>query len=230
MEKLYIGNAPAVIYGGAPDRVFVFVHGQCGCKEEAERFARVVEPLGYAVLGVDLPEHGGRRDGVRLVPWEAVPELREVMDYARQRWRRVSVRAISIGAWLALAALDGSTVDACLLSSPLLDMERMIGDMMTAADVSEAQLRLAGEITTQQGQVLSWRYLTWAREHVPHSVSRNTAILYATGDELIPRETVDCFAAREDCCLTLYEGGQHWLHTDEQLDLMRRWESEALRA
>ena len=71
MKKTYfeIGKPPAVLYGGEADRVFLYVHGLCGNKEEAERFAEIACPLGWQVLGIDLPEHGGRQDGVCLVPW-----------------------------------------------------------------------------------------------------------------------------------------------------------------
>ena len=34
--------------------------------------------LGWQVLSVDLPEHGGRQDGAPLLPWAAVPELQAV--------------------------------------------------------------------------------------------------------------------------------------------------------
>ena len=74
-EYLKSGQAPAIVYGEPSERAFLFVHGLCGNKEEGERFAALVNPKGWQVLAVDLPEHNGRQDGVRLVPWEAVPEL-----------------------------------------------------------------------------------------------------------------------------------------------------------
>lgn len=229
MEQFCIGNAPVTVWGGEAHKAFIFVHGLGGSRAEAACFAEVVRPFGYAVLGVDLPEHGGRTDGARLVPWEAIPELEAVMRYARGRWQSISVRAISIGAWLALQAFDGEAVDVCLLSSPLLDMEAMILSMMQAAGASEAQLRAAGELPTEQGQTLSWRYLCHARERRVHPIGLRTHILYATGDELIPRETVERFAADSSVRLTLYEGGRHWLHTDEQLQAMRDWERDAVK-
>ena len=122
-------------------RSFLFVHGLCGNKEEAQRFAAVVNPLGWQVLAVDLPEHNGRQDGVRLVPWEAVPELQNVRNYMKERWQTLGVRAVSLGAWLALQAFAGERVERCLLSSPLLDMEKMIHGMMAQTGVSEERLR-----------------------------------------------------------------------------------------
>lgn len=226
-ERFFINGIPTVVYGGEEERVFIFLHGQGGNKEEAARFAQTAEKYGYQVLGVDLPEHGARNDGAKLLPWVVVPELRAVMEYARIRWAHVSVRAISIGAWFSMLAFNGEAIERCLFSSPLLDMENMIGNMMRWAGVTEAQLEAAREIPAASGQTLSWDYLCWVRQNPAYALCR-TAILYAAGDELIPRCVIDAFTAANDCVLTVYDGGQHWLHTAEELDFMRRWEEAEL--
>ncbi len=228
MEKIIPGGAPAVVHGEKSDSVFIFVHGQGGSKDEARRFADVAEPLGFQVLAIDLPGHGERTDAEKFVPWEAVPELCAVMRYAKNRWKHISVRAISIGAWFSLLAFAGETIEKCLFSSPLLDMENMILSMMAFDGVTEERLRNEKEIVGSFGRMLSWDYLEWARSHHVHAIGRRTDILYATGDEMIPRETVDRFAAENNCRLTLYHGGQHWLHTDEELDFMKNWETAAI--
>lgn len=113
-EAFSLGAVPAVVYGEEADRVFLFVHGRCGCKEEGRDFAALAAPFGWQVLAVDLPEHGARQGGPEpLDPWHAVPELQSAMEYARGRWRRVALRATSIGAWfsmLAFAARPGRTL------------------------------------------------------------------------------------------------------------------------
>ena len=106
-ERFFINGIPTVVYGGEAECVFIFLHGQGGNKEEAARFAQTAEKYGYQVLGVDLPEHGARNDVAKLLPWVVVPELRAVMEYARNRWAHVSVRAISIGAWFSMLAFSG---------------------------------------------------------------------------------------------------------------------------
>ena len=62
-ETMRIGDLPAVLYGGQAERVWLYVHGRYGCKEEGEPFARIVCPEGWQVLAIDLPEHGARRGG-----------------------------------------------------------------------------------------------------------------------------------------------------------------------
>ena len=45
-EHLLTGGIPAVLYGSAAAQGYLFLHGQMGCKEEAEEFAQVVCPKG----------------------------------------------------------------------------------------------------------------------------------------------------------------------------------------
>lgn len=225
-----IESIPAVLYGDRAENVFLFVHGLCGNKEEAERFAHVVAPYGYQVLGVDLPEHGGRRDGVKLLPWDVLPELQKVMRYAKERWKSISIRAISIGAWFSLLAFAGEQVELCLLSSPMTDMEGFIRALMQSAGVTEEDLRAAGEIPIPGGQVLSYPYLCFAKEHHARAVAAHTAILYATDDTVIPRDSVERFADENGCALTFLPGGEHWIHTPTDVQEMCKWEENAIEA
>lgn len=230
MEHKYftIGNIPAMVYGGDSDRAFLFIHGLCGSKADAESFAQIAVPLGYQVLAADLPEHGGRTDGVKLLPWEVLPELKRVMEHAKGQWRDISVRSTSIGAWFSLLAFAGEDIKRCLMVSPLLDMENMISNMMKQAGVTEQQLESAGEIPCADGQTLSWKYLCWARENPVRALCENTSIFYATGDELIPRSVIDSFVSKNGCRLTILEGGQHWIHTKEDTAVLSKWERECL--
>lgn len=43
-EQLFIENTPAVLYGEPSDTLWLVVHGQFGCKEEALPFAEIVAP------------------------------------------------------------------------------------------------------------------------------------------------------------------------------------------
>lgn len=239
MKKTYfeIGKTPAVLYGGEADRVFLYVHGLCGNKEEAERFAEIACPLGWQVLGIDLPEHGGRQDGVCLVPWEVLPELREVHTFLRTRYETIGIRANSIGAYFSLLACGEETVAGtalsigkCLLVSPLLDMEGMIGRVCRMAGVTEKELCERETVVTSFGATLSYRYLCYARSHPVRAVCPATEILYAAGDEQIPREEIDRFARENpsSCRLTVTERGEHWFHTDEELAILERWETACI--
>lgn len=62
MQYTEIAGIPAVIAGEDTDEGFLFIHGKMGCKEEALDFAERAVPSGFQVAGIDLPEHGSRRD------------------------------------------------------------------------------------------------------------------------------------------------------------------------
>ena len=223
MEQFKINTVPAVLYGETAERGYLFLHGQMGYKEEAEAFAQVACPKGFQVLAIDLPGHGARQGkGEELVPWTAAADIRAALDWAESRWKTVSLRANSIGAYFAMMAF--STPDRALLVSPILNMERLILDMMGWAGVTEEQLRAQGEITTSFGHTLSWEYLCWVREHPPLDWTCPIRILYGSEDHLTPRRTAEEYARQHNAGLIVVEGGEHWFHTSGQLAALRKWE------
>ena len=219
-----IQNIPAVLYGQASHDVYLFVHGKCGYKEEAKKFAEQCGFKGWQVLSVDLPEHGARRGGAETFdPWHVVPELQAVMVYARRRWKRVALYANSIGAWFSMLAFQKEPPAGCLFVSPVLDMACLIERMMAWSGVTAEELQMRGEIGTDFGETLSWRYYQYAKEHPINVWTCPTAILYAGGDHLTPRREVDAFVHRFPCDLTVMENGEHWFHTPEQLQVLENW-------
>ena len=104
-KRITVQEIPAVLYGNSSEKLFLYIHGKMGRKEEAARFAEIVCPKGYQALSVDLPGHGERTAEMeRFVPWEVVPELQAVYGFARQRWETISLYANSIGAYFSLLA------------------------------------------------------------------------------------------------------------------------------
>lgn len=223
------GHTPYLCYGQTSDQVCLFLHGQSGHKEEGERFAQIANPKGWQVVAIDLPQHGQRQGGAEpFLPWVVVPELEQVWQELQGRWKRIALRANSIGAWLAMLALAGKPVDTCLFVSPVVDMENLIQTMMTWAGVTEERLEREREIPTDFGQTLSWDYLKYVRQHPVHALSAHTNILYGDQDNLVPQPVVECFARAEGAHLTVYSGGEHWFHTPEQIKVMGTWEERCL--
>ena len=223
-QKLEISGIPALLYGKESRKVYLYVHGKMGCKEEALPFAELACPAGYQVLALDLPEHGERKNAPeRLLPWVAVPELEAVYSYAAERWKNVSLRATSIGAWFSMLALQAKPLRSALLLSPVVDMEDLITNMMQWANVSEAQLKEAGEISTDFDETLSWQYLCWVREH-PYRWKVPTQVLYGAKDNLTSRAVLEQFKQRTGAHLTIMEEGEHWFHTELQLAVLQEWE------
>ena len=228
-KHITVQEIPAVLYGNSSEKLFLYIHGKMGCKEEAARFAEIVCPKGYQVLSIDLPGHGERAGEMeRFVPWEVVPELQAVYDYAKEHWKSVSLYANSIGAYFSLLAFREAKLEKSLFVSPILNMEKLIRDMMGWAGVTPEQLKAAGEIPTAFGETLSWKYLTYTAEHRITKWDSPTAILYAGQDHLTPRQTVDDFAQRFGCTVTVKENGEHWFHTEEQLAVLDAWLLETI--
>ena len=227
VQKMNLDKIPAVLYGEPSDKAYLFVHGMNGCKEEAAAFAEIACPKGYQVLAIDLPEHGERKGkNERINPWTAVPEISAVFSYMKSRWSEICLRANSIGAHFSMLALEGEDVCKALFVSPIVDMERLIADMMGCSGVSERELREQGEIVTDLGQTLSWDYLIWEREHTASCWHCPTAILYAGGDNMTDRQTMEQFSADQNVKLSIMESGEHWFHTPEQLSVLKAWEWE----
>ncbi|MCQ2437975.1 MAG: alpha/beta hydrolase, partial [Clostridia bacterium] len=155
-------------------------------------------------------------------PWEAVDEFAAFFDDICSRYQTVTLIANSIGAFFSLNALSERRIEKAFFISPIVDMEKLIEDMMRWANVSEAELREKGEIATDFGQTLSWKYLTYVRNH-PIRWTIPTHILYGDKDNLTAADTMSGFADRIGATLTVMQGGEHWFHTAEQMRFLDEW-------
>ena len=107
-QTMTLAGIPAILYGSRSRNVYLYLHGKNGCKEEAERFAATACEAGWQVLAIDLPEHGARKNSPeRLLPWVAVPEIEAVYARMKPVWAHIRLYGVSIGAWLAMQALQG---------------------------------------------------------------------------------------------------------------------------
>ena len=224
-----LNGVPAIWWGAPSRRGFLYVHGQGGSKAEAASFAAAAEASGWQTVSIDLPGHGERTSEAEdLVPWRVVPELRGILAELRDRWDQTALFGSSLGAWFGLLAYPNAPLAGALLLSPVVDMEALIRKMMGWAGVTEARLAREGTIPTDFGQTLSWEYLQYVRANPIRRWTAPTAILYGGRDHLTDRETVEAFARRWNCRLTVEPEGEHWFHTPEQLAAVDRWQRAAL--
>ena len=230
-EAFSLNGIPALRWGRPCRRGFLYLHGQGGSKAEAASFAAAAAEAGWQTVSIDLPGHGDRAEAAgELVPWRMVPELRFALAELRGRWDQTALFGNSLGAWFGLLACPDVPLAGALLLSPVVDMEALIRKMLGWAGVTEEQLAREGTIPTDFGQTLSWEYLRYVRTHPLRRWPAPTSILYGGRDHLTDRETVEAFAARNGCRLTVEEAGEHWFHTQEQLAAADRWQRESLRA
>lgn len=95
--------------------------------------------------------------------------------------------------------------------------------MMTWFNVSEDRLKAEQEIETPIGQKLYWDYYCYVKSHPIDKWNQTTAILYGSNDNLCEFDVVSEFAKRYHCKLNVLKDGEHYFHTDEQLDYFRQW-------
>lgn len=191
--------------------IVMYVHGKGGSAEEAEHY----KPLfpDSEIIGFDYRAQ---------TPWEAKEEFAQFFAQQRQRCDKLTLIANSIGAFFSLMSLDETLIDRAYLISPVVDMEKLIGNMLLWANVTERELEEKQEIPTNFGETLSWRYLCYVRER-PVTWNIPTRILYGEHDDLTSMETVSAFAKETGAELTVMPGGEHWFHTEEQMRFLDAW-------
>ena len=191
--------------------ILIYVHGKGGSAEEVDHY----KPLfpNCEVIGFDYRSQ---------TPWEAKEEFPVFFAQQRQRCDRLTLIAGSIGAFFSMSALDKTLVDRAYFVSPVVDMENLIGNMMQWSNVTEQALAEKREIATDFGETLSWEYLCYVRKH-PIIWNVPTCILYGEHDNLTSIETVSAFAKQHHADLTVMPGGEHWFHTEEQMQFLDHW-------
>ena len=195
----------------ASRRLVCYIHGKGGSASERAHYAPLFPDR--AVIG--LTYRGA-------TPWETGREIREAVRRWRERYAEIVLIANSIGAYFSMNAGIGAMLREAYFISPIVDMERLIGDMMGWSHVTEAELQAKGVIQTEFGEELSWDYLRYVRSH-PIEWDVPTHILYGENDALTSPETVRRFAARHGADLTVMRGGEHWFRTEKQMRVVDDW-------
>ena len=223
-EVISIKNIPAILWGAKAESVYIYVHGKNASKEEASGFAEIAVTKGFQVLSFDLPEHGERvNENYPCMVWNSVRDLGIIGTYSQQRWDSIYLYGCSLGAYFSLLAYKELPLKKCLFLSPILDMERLIKNMMTWFGISERVLKEQSEVTTPMGETLYWDYYCYAKENLIDKWNVPTAILYGSEDNLTERQIVEAFTKRFDCDLTVMEGSEHWFHSEHQLSFLDSW-------
>ena len=192
-------------------RLVIYIHGKGGNAEEANHY----RPLftGSDVIGFDYTSQN---------PWDAQNEFSSFFDSCSEDYDEVILIANSIGAFFAMSALAEKNISKALFISPIVNMEKLIADMMLWANVTEDELQSKKEIPTAFGETLSWEYLCYVRKH-PIKWNIPTCILYGGKDHLTSRETISEFAEKQGADLTVMEDGEHWFHTNAQMQFLDDW-------
>lgn len=192
-------------------KAVIYIHGKGGTSEEAVHYTEFFD--NSDVIGFDYRAQS---------PWEAKGEFSAFFAVVCQKYESVTLIANSIGAYFAMNALPDFHIERAYFISPVVNMEKLISDMMMWANVTEEELRDKKIIQTAFGEALSWEYLCYVREH-PVTWKIPTHILYGKKDTLTSYETISEFAQQAEATLTVMESGEHWFHTEEQMKFLDNW-------
>ena len=155
------------------------------------------------------------------LPWEAKSEFQKYFADISLKYDGILLIANSIGAYFLLISLSG-IIEKAMFISPIVDMEKLILDMMQKANVSEKELSLKKVINTSFGASLSWEYLSYVRNN-PITWNIPSSILCGKSDNITSLKTIRNFAGKINADLTVMENGEHWFHTEEQMLFPDNW-------
>ncbi|PJI06993.1 MULTISPECIES: alpha/beta hydrolase [Clostridium] len=231
-ENLKIENIPAILWGTKSDKLFIAVHGNMSNKADDAIviFAKEAVHKGYIVLSFDLPEHGDRKnENYACTVQNCVKDLNIIMNYARSISNNISLFACSMGAYFSLLAYNTEPIKQCLFLSPVVNMKRIIINMMTWFNISESKLKEEKEISTPIGQTLYWDYYCYVKAHPIITWNKPTSILYGIKDNVCEFNIISDFAKKFNCDLRIMEDGEHYFHTEKQLDFLGHWLKKHIR-
>jgi len=229
-EKINIRNIPALLYGANSEKLYIFVHGRYGKKEDADSFAAMAVKAGYQVISFDLPEHGERKgEDYGCTIQNGIHDLRGLYSFVKNKYKSLSLFACSLGAYFSLSAYQNVQFEKCLFLSPVLDMERLIQNMMKQSNVSEKELKEKAKIETPFGETLSWDYYEFVKNNPIEKWDSKTFILYGENDNITEKSVLDSFVRKYNCNLDVHKNGEHYFHTAEQLKYLENWIRKIIR-
>ena len=192
--------------------VIVYVHGKGENAEEANYYRKFFND-DFDIIGFDYKSEN---------PCDDKSEFSDYFDSIIPEYNKTILITNSIGAYFSLISLADKKIEKAMLISPIVDMERLILDMMTRANISEEELSIKKEIETPFGETLSWEYLSYVRKNPIHW-NIPTGILYAEKDNMTSISTITDFSKKINANVTVMPGGEHWFHTKEQMDFLDNW-------
>ena len=191
--------------------VVIYIHGKYGTVEEAEYYKKFFNEAD--IIGFEYTSE---------YPWDFQKEFSNFIDNIYIKYKKISIIANSIGAYFTMLSLTNKNIEKAFFISPIVDMEKLIIDMMFLENITEEELYKKKEIKTSFGEILSWDYLTFVRKN-PIEWNIPTYILYGENDDLTSYETILNFTNKSKANLTIMKGGEHWFHTDEQIEFLNNW-------
>ena len=183
----------------------LYIHGKGGSPAESEHYKKIFADC--EVIGID---------------YKNVEEIHNAVKNFKNRYEKIILIANSIGAFFAMNADIEEEIFQSYFISPIVDMEKLILNLMSLENISEEELKRKKIIPTDFGENLSWEYLSYVREN-PITWNVPTKILYGEKDFITSLETIKNFAEKFNAEVAIMENGEHWFHTEEQIKFLDNW-------
>lgn len=212
MEQLYLIPNFIKNRGVIMKNAVIYIHGKGGNSAEAEYYKKFFNDE-YKIIGFDYKSE---------FPWDAKIEFSKFFDSIVSEYDDIYLIANSLGAYFSMLSLHDKKIKKAMFISPVVDMEKVILNMMSFFNISEEKLYREKEISTSSGETLSWEYLRYVRDN-PIVWNVSTDILYSENDNITSLETMTSFANKTNSSLTIMKNGEHYFHTDEQMNFLDKW-------
>lgn len=95
--------------------------------------------------------------------------------------------------------------------------------MMLWSNTTEKELNEKQKIKTDFGQTLYWDYYLYVKENPITNWNKKTYILYGNKDNMQNENIIEDFSNEFNCDLTILKNGEHYFHTEEQLNFYSDW-------
>lgn len=128
-----------------------------------------------------------------FAPIETGKEIHDFVEKLKSKYDNIILIANSIGAFFSMHADLEGLIQKAYFISPIVSLENFVCD---------------------QPQWMNLQEPNW---NLP------TAILYGSRDNLTSLETISKFAKKHGADLTIMDGGEHWFHTDAQMQFLDDW-------
>ncbi len=110
-------------------KTILYIHGKGGSAKEANHYQMLLPD--YHIIGLDYKTN---------TPWETKEEFLNLYKELTEKYKSISIIANSIGAYFAMNAFAGAQIEQAFFISPIVDMEKLIKNMMLWANITEQEL------------------------------------------------------------------------------------------
>ena len=129
-------------------KTVLYIHGKSGNASESTHYEKFFPDC--KVIGLDYKTFS---------PWETGKEIHEAVVSLKTEFESIILIANSIGAFFCMNANLNGLIEKAYFILPVVNMEKLICDMMNWANVTETELEQRKIIHTDFGEELFWEYL-----------------------------------------------------------------------